>query len=246
MMSSEAGNRCITIGNRVRTRATRLAESGRLMRIDASFAPMVLPYALSLCLCVAISGSSGAPAEASIDADQPDGAQSRSTEPVDTASPESPHPQADVARFDLECTSVVRDVTESRGGPGEEPHAPPNNFNPRFFVDLAAQKYCSLLWCETSGIWRIHAIDANTVTFMDVRLPDFVSVETVDRRNGRYVHRSLVNGLDWLGEGTCRQEPFSGFPDTSNAIFGDPWGPNGERLGDLEPKPPPEATAQTH
>ena len=84
-------------------------------------------------------------------------------------------------------------------------------------------KYCDADWCEVRGVWRIPAADAATITFLDGRAPDFITVETLDRRSGRLTSRNATDGRVWLHDGTCRQLPFSGFPDTSNAIFEDPW-----------------------
>ena len=190
--------------------------------------------ALAFLGCLASGGSSQAGA--------PDGVGSRAQQPnaeVNNLQPSEAERAgrltAGSRRFDLECTTVTRDVSESRGGPGEEPHARPYNVNDRYFVDLDAGKYCQSIWCETSGVWRIHGVNADTVAFFDVQLPDFVRVQTVDLRTGRYSDRVEADGLEWSGDGICRRLPFSGFPDTSNAILGDPW--TGARRPVARPRP---------
>lgn len=179
--------------------------------------------ALAVLGCLASGGSSfaGVQNTDAFGTRQFDSAESNETQPTEPQS--AGEPAAGARQFDLECTTLVRDVSESRGGPGEEPHAPPYHVDGRYFVDLDADKYCWELFCGTSGVWRIHGVNADTVAFLDVHLPDFVSVETVDLRSGRYSHRVEADGLEWSGDGICRRLPFSGFPDTSKAFLDDPW-----------------------
>jgi len=182
-----------------------------------------LRHALWIGLCLSV-GAAGAPADVLPNAIGPDPAQAAPTGSGGEPGPASAVVEAGIERFDLQCSADGYGSARQEDEGGRFVPVRPWTFNFRYFVDLEAGKFCDPYWCEVSGVWRIHGVDRDTITFLDVHEPGFMTVETVDRRNGRFIRRHTDDdGWVSLLEGTCRQLPFSGFPDTSDSPLQDPW-----------------------
>ena len=169
--------------------------------------------AIWLLMCLATGGSAAAdPPTGVSNAAQPNVAQS---EPA--ATDEAPiqrigNSETGLGQFDLECAGIARRFAE-RPEQAEETW----NFDFHYVMDLDANKYCSQ-WCETYGLSTFPRVDADTITLMDGGADD-LTVETIDRRDGRYTVRTIAGGLFILFDGTCRQMPFSGLPYPGDSLF---------------------------
>ncbi len=177
--------------------------------------------AIWLLACLATGGSAAdLPTDVSRAA-QPAFAQSDPAASVNSPVRRIGNPVTGLGRFDLECAGVARRFAE-RPEQAQETW----NFDFHYIVDLDARKYCGQ--CANTGVARIPRIDDDTIALADGRADD-LTVETIDRRDGRYVIRSVAGGLFILFQGTCRQLPFSGFPDTNVIGFEGPSpSPGGE------------------
>jgi hypothetical protein len=122
-------------------------------------------------------------------------------------------PAAGPRQFDLECDGVHHTFFDRPEDGVPDPPVQPGTVNLRYLVDLESGTFCDFAWCKLAGLARIPAINGDRITFFDTRGPGDLTAEIFDRQTGRYVRRTHTIGLIWLDEGTCREQPFSGFPD---------------------------------
>lgn len=113
-------------------------------------------------------------------------------------------------RFDLVCEMTWRTIANLEPRPGRSPTPIGERWHQRFreIVDLDKMASCNAMFCATEGPDPIVDADAIRIAFAN----DEYYQMHVRWRDGR-IYGRLSNYYDLIeGHGSCRREPFSGFP----------------------------------